>query len=134
MPLRAYLMAIAIFANEVKGKSMLAMSRDLGTSYKTSFVLAHKLREAMACAVVPVVPALGDLPRLVRHQIDGLVYAPGDHDALVAALEMLIRNPVERERLARAARLASEESTWERVADLVLAVADRVSVERRIEA
>ncbi len=27
---------------------MLALSRDLGTSYKTSFVLAHKLREAMA--------------------------------------------------------------------------------------
>jgi transposase-like protein len=51
MPLRAYLMAIAIFANEVKGKSMLGMSRDLGTSYKTSFVLAHKLREAMASEV-----------------------------------------------------------------------------------
>jgi transposase-like protein len=51
MPLRAYLMAIAIFANEVKGKSMLAMSRDLGTSYKTSFVLAHKMREAMAAEV-----------------------------------------------------------------------------------
>lgn len=48
MPLRAYLAAIAIFANEVKGKSMLALSRDLGTQYKTAFVLAHKLREAMA--------------------------------------------------------------------------------------
>src|SRR3954454_465077 len=48
MPLRSYLMAIAIFANEVKGKSMLAMSRDLGVQYKTSFVLAHKIREAMA--------------------------------------------------------------------------------------
>src|ERR1700722_17021504 len=51
MPLRAYLMAIAVFANEVKGKSMLAMARDLGTSYKTSFVLAHKMREAMATEV-----------------------------------------------------------------------------------
>src|SRR5713226_3810830 len=48
MPLRSYLMAIAIFANEVKGKSMLALSRDLGTQYKTAFVLAHKMREAMA--------------------------------------------------------------------------------------
>jgi transposase-like protein len=48
MPLRGYLLAIAIFCNEVKGKSMLAMSRDLGTAYQTSFVLAHKLREAMA--------------------------------------------------------------------------------------
>jgi hypothetical protein len=27
---------------------MLALSRDLGTQYKTAFVLAHKLREAMA--------------------------------------------------------------------------------------
>jgi transposase-like protein len=48
MPLKGYLAAIAIFCNEVKGKSMLALSRDLGTSYKTAFVLAHKLREAMA--------------------------------------------------------------------------------------
>ena len=48
MPLRAYLAAIAVFCNEVKGKSMLAMSRDLGVSYKTAFVLCHKMREAMA--------------------------------------------------------------------------------------
>jgi transposase-like protein len=51
MPLRAYLLAIVIFCNEVKGKSMLALSRDLGVQYKTSFVLAHKMREAMASEV-----------------------------------------------------------------------------------
>jgi transposase-like protein len=48
LPLRGYLAAIAIFCNEVKGKSMLALSRDLGITYKAAFVLAHKLREAMA--------------------------------------------------------------------------------------
>jgi transposase-like protein len=48
LPLRSYLLAVAIFMNEVKGKSMLALSRDLGTSYKCTFMLAHKLREAMA--------------------------------------------------------------------------------------
>ena len=37
--------------NEVKGKSMLALSRDLGVQYKTAFVLAHKMREAMAAEV-----------------------------------------------------------------------------------
>jgi len=37
--------------NEVKGKSMLAMSRDLGLSYKTAFVLCHKMREAMSEAI-----------------------------------------------------------------------------------
>lgn len=45
---KIYLAAIAIFCNEVKGKSALALSRDLGVSYKTAFVLLHKLREAMA--------------------------------------------------------------------------------------
>src|ERR1700730_8215798 len=33
LPLKSYLLAIAIFCNEVKGKSMLAMSRDLGVQY-----------------------------------------------------------------------------------------------------
>src|SRR6202162_3030260 len=48
LPIRAYLAAIAIFCNEVKGKSALALSRDLCVSYKCAFVLLHKLREAMA--------------------------------------------------------------------------------------
>src|SRR5277367_5391247 len=48
MPLRNYPVAITIFVNEVKGKSALALSRDLDVQYKTAFVLAHKMREAMA--------------------------------------------------------------------------------------
>jgi hypothetical protein len=48
LPLRCYLAAIAIFCNQVKGKSALALSRDLNVSYKCAFVLLHKLREAMA--------------------------------------------------------------------------------------
>jgi len=48
LPLQTYLSAIVIFCNEVKGKSALALSRDLGVQYKTAFVLAHKLREAVA--------------------------------------------------------------------------------------
>lgn len=51
LPLQTYLAAIVIFCNEVKGKSALALSRDLGVQYKTAFVLAHKLREALASEV-----------------------------------------------------------------------------------
>ena len=47
-PLRNYFAATATFCNEVKGKSTLALSRDPGVQYKTSFALVHKLREAMA--------------------------------------------------------------------------------------
>ncbi len=46
-----YLAAILIFVNEVMGKSALALSRDLGVQYKTAFVLAHKIREAMAAEI-----------------------------------------------------------------------------------
>ena len=44
---RDLLAAIAIFVNGAKGISALQLSRDLDCQYKTAFVLAHKLREAM---------------------------------------------------------------------------------------
>ncbi|TXM70944.1 IS1595 family transposase [Methylobacterium sp. WL69] len=40
--------AVAIFVNAVKGLSALQLGRDLDVSYKTAFVLAHKLREALS--------------------------------------------------------------------------------------
>jgi transposase-like protein len=51
LPLRTHLLAVVVFCNEVKGKSMLALARDLDVQYKTAFVLAHKLREAMAASI-----------------------------------------------------------------------------------
>jgi transposase-like protein len=39
--------AICIFVNAVKGISACQLSRDLDCQYKTAFVLAHKLREAL---------------------------------------------------------------------------------------
>lgn len=45
------LAAICITVNASKGVSMIQLSRDLGCQYKTAFVLAHKLREAMAAEV-----------------------------------------------------------------------------------
>jgi ribosomal protein L37AE/L43A len=47
-PVRDYLLAIAIFANGAKGHSALQLSRDLACTYRSAFVLAHKLREALA--------------------------------------------------------------------------------------
>ena len=42
------LAAICMWSNCAKGISALQLSRDLDCQYKTAFVLAHKLREAMA--------------------------------------------------------------------------------------
>jgi transposase-like protein len=51
MCLRDLLAAIAIFVNGAKGISALQLSRDLDCQYRTAFVLAHKLREAMGSKV-----------------------------------------------------------------------------------
>ncbi len=42
------LAAICLFVNGAKGMSAVQFSRDLDVQYKTAFVLAHKLREALA--------------------------------------------------------------------------------------
>src|SRR5580692_1757388 len=74
LPLRTYLLAIAAFCNEVKGKSMLALSRELDVQYKTAFVLAHKLREAMASSMKAL--RIGGEGRVA--EIDGAYF--GAHD------------------------------------------------------
>lgn len=51
LPVRDYLLAIAIFVNGAKGHSALQLSRDLDVQYKTAFVMAHKIREAMGADV-----------------------------------------------------------------------------------
>ena len=51
LAIRDYLLAIAIFANGAKGYAALQLSRDLDVQYKTAFVLAHKLREALTADI-----------------------------------------------------------------------------------
>ena len=48
LPLRMYLAAIAIFCNEVKGKSMLAIEPRSGPVLQGGVRACHKMREAMA--------------------------------------------------------------------------------------
>jgi transposase-like protein len=47
LPIRDYLAAICIFVNAVKGVSALQLGRDLDIQYKSAFVMAHKIREAI---------------------------------------------------------------------------------------
>jgi glycosyltransferase involved in cell wall biosynthesis len=79
-----------------------------------------KLAEAMACGAVPVVPDLGDLARTVVHERTGLVYPAGDLDALVTALETLIRNPPLKSGLASGAAESALEWGWDRIALRIL--------------
>ncbi|AHJ14360.1 IS1595 family transposase [Sulfurospirillum multivorans] len=47
LPLKVYLIAIALFTNAVKSISALQFSRDLDVQYKTAWVLSHKIRESL---------------------------------------------------------------------------------------
>jgi transposase-like protein len=79
LPLQTYLAAIVIFCNEVKGKSALALSRDLGVQYKTAWVLSHKLREAMSAEIKG--GQLGGVGKVV--EVDGAYFGgyqkPANH-------------------------------------------------------
>lgn len=47
LPFRTLLAAMAIFTNGALGVAACRLQREIDVSYKTAFVLAHKLREAM---------------------------------------------------------------------------------------
>lgn len=47
LPLKTYLIAVALFTNAVKSLSALQLSRDLDCQYKTAWVLSHKIRESL---------------------------------------------------------------------------------------
>lgn len=79
-----------------------------------------KLAEAMACGVVPLVPDLGDLARIVEHGKSGLVYDADDLDGLVSAVERLVARPELARELAAGAVRAAEGASWSRIAEFVL--------------
>jgi glycosyltransferase involved in cell wall biosynthesis len=67
---------------------------------------------------VPVVPASGDLPDLVGNA--GVVYPPGDLDALSDALAMLALDPVRRQVISQLAVTRAQSQSWDRIAARVL--------------
>src|SRR5579871_4771669 len=47
LPLQKWMLAVALMCNAKKGVSAKQLQRDLQTSYKTAWYLAHRIREAM---------------------------------------------------------------------------------------
>jgi glycosyltransferase involved in cell wall biosynthesis len=62
-----------------------------------------KMFEYMASALPVVAPAIDRIPTLVRHDVEGLLYAPADRGGLASALTRLT-DPALRARLGPAAR------------------------------
>jgi glycosyltransferase involved in cell wall biosynthesis len=86
---------------------------DLGTLLPGADVLVHPARreglgvallEAMSAGVPVVACAAGGVVDVVRHDVTGLLVPPGDGRALAAALDRLLGDAPERERLGAAGR------------------------------
>ena len=62
-----------------------------------------KLFEYMSCGIPVVAAALGQIAEIVRDGETGLLYPPGDVDALIGACDRLLAEPALRQRLGQAA-------------------------------
>jgi glycosyltransferase involved in cell wall biosynthesis len=83
-----------------------------------------KVYEYMAAALPVVASRLGQLAKVIRHEVNGLLCPPGDAEALAAALQRLGHEPVLRVRLGQAARATVvREHMWAAVAQRILALA-----------
>lgn len=85
-----------------------------------------KLLEGMACGAVPVVPALGDLPDVVQHEANGLVYDSLNEDGLQLALERVVVDANLRRFLSKNAIMTAGANSWASIAESALAVAAEV--------
>jgi len=81
---------------------------------KDDYFSPLKLREAMACGAVPLVPDVGDLAEDVGDA--GIVYAPGSEPELREALQGLIMDAATHSRLALAAQEKVRGSDWVSIA------------------
>lgn len=83
-----------------------------------------KLFEYMACGVAVVAAGIGQIADVVDDGRNGLLYAPGDSDGLVAACERLLADePLRRELGRSAAATVRLRFTWGRNADTVVGFA-----------
>jgi colanic acid/amylovoran biosynthesis glycosyltransferase len=91
------------------------------------------LMEAMAAGRPVVASSLSGIPELVRHEVNGLLVAPGDAAALGAALERLIEGPALGRALGERGRVTvREEFQLDRCVAQLLAELDRCAPPRDV--
>lgn len=83
------------------------------------------LPEAMACGLAPVTTTTPGAKEIVD-ETNGILVAPRDTDAIVMALERLIGNPTDLNRLRRSAYETAQNYSWEQIATHTLGLYEKV--------
>ena len=85
------------------------------------------LVEAMACGLAPIVTATPGPMEIVTHDRDGIVILPRNSEAIVNALERLLTNYDDLERLRHNAHATAQKYSWGEIAKDTLNLYDKVS-------
>ena len=94
--------------------------------------LPNTLLEGLASGTPVVASAVAGIPEVLRHEVDGLLVPPGDHEQLADALASLLDNEALAGRLGQGARArAIADLGWDRVAAGFEEIYDRVSHDER---
>ena len=102
---------------------------ELARVYATLDVFVHTGRhetycqsaqEALASGVPVVAPRAGGPIDVVDDGVAGFLYEPGDAEELVAHVERLVTEPMQRLRMSHAARASVRTRTWQAVNELLL--------------
>lgn len=96
------------------------------SAISTRFTSPLKLFEYMAAGRAIVASDLPAVREVLEHEVNALLVAPGDADALAAAFMRLASDPALARRLARAAFDAAPEYGWDRRAARLEPLLDRV--------
>ena len=92
--------------------------------------LGSVLVEAMYARLPVVASRTGGIPDVLAEGATGLLVPPEDPEALAAALDRLLRDRALAARLAERGRERADDYDWERLAEQVLAVYERVLATR----
>jgi glycosyltransferase involved in cell wall biosynthesis len=103
-----------VFTGFLRGEelSQAFASGDIFVMPSTTETLGFVVLEAMSSGRPVVAARAGGIPDLIQHGENGLLYDPGDPDALLGAVEGLLSEPKRARFFGEQARKAAEGLTW----------------------